>query len=470
MGNGKSGFIRPRQAQVALLQRALDCVWIAVALMMACAICSDEWSSRHSLATAVATIVFYFVADAWKVYRPWRATPLRSEIKPVWGAWAVVVPILLFIGFATKVSADYSRLEITMWFAATPVLLSIWRVCVRQVLQALRSRGWNTRSVAIVGATPIGATLARRIMASAQSGMLIKGYYDDRCRERLDEMPSVLGDVNGDIDELVEFARTGRVDIVYITLPLRAEARINSLVRRLADTTASVYVVADSFVFDLAHAQWSAVEGIPTVSIFESPFLGVNDWLKRLEDVVLGTIIMAIVAIPMAIIALGVKLSSPGPVLFRQRRYGLNGQPIEVLKFRSMTTCEDGKNVHQATKNDPRVTPFGSFLRRTSLDELPQFFNVLTGKMSIVGPRPHAVAHNEMYRGLIQGYMLRHKVKPGITGWAQVNGWRGETDTLDKMEKRVEHDLHYIQNWGLGLDLQIIVMTVFGRAVRRNAY
>jgi putative colanic acid biosynthesis UDP-glucose lipid carrier transferase len=316
----------------------------------------------------------------------------------------------------------------------------------------------------------MGAVLAQRIIDDATSGFRIDGYFDDRDPERLHEMPSVLGAPRGRLDELLELAKAGQVDVVYITLPLRAESRISEMVRKLADTTASVYVVADFLVFDLVHAQWSNVQGLPVVSVFESPFYGVNGWLKRVEDVVLGSIIMSIIAIPMAIIALGVKLSSSGPVFFRQRRYGLNGEEIRVLKFRTMTVCEDGPQVKQATKNDQRVTRFGAFLRRTSLDELPQFINVLNGEMSIVGPRPHAVAHNEMYRRMIHGYMLRHKVKPGITGWAQVNGWRGETDTLEKMEQRVVHDLHYIQNWGLLLDLKIIFRTVFGTGTRQNAY
>jgi putative colanic acid biosynthesis UDP-glucose lipid carrier transferase len=196
----------------------------------------------------------------------------------------------------------------------------------------------------------------------------------------------------------------------------------------------------------------------------------VDGWLKRLEDIVVGSLILLVIAIPMLVIAICVKLTSRGPALFRQRRYGLNGEVIDVLKFRSMTVTEDGDEIKQATKDDPRVTKLGAFLRRTNLDELPQFFNVMGGSMSIVGPRPHAVAHNELYRRKVRGYMLRHKVKPGITGWAQINGWRGETDTLEKMEKRVEHDLDYIRNWSLLWDLQIILMTVFASGARRNAY
>jgi putative colanic acid biosynthesis UDP-glucose lipid carrier transferase len=231
-----------------------------------------------------------------------------------------------------------------------------------------------------------------------------------------------------------------------------------------------VYLAADFFVFDLLHARWVTLGGVPTMSLHETPFYGVDGWLKRLEDIVVGSLILLIIAIPMLIIALCVKLTSPGPALFRQRRYGLNGEVIDVLKFRSMSVTEDGAEIKQATKDDPRITRFGAFLRRTNLDELPQFLNVMAGSMSIVGPRPHAVAHNELYRKKVRGYMLRHKVKPGITGWAQVNGWRGETDTLEKMEKRVEHDLDYIRNWSLLWDLQIIFMTVFGSGARKNAY
>ena len=212
----------------------------------------------------------------------------------------------------------------------------------------------------------------------------------------------------------------------------------------------------------------SSLVSIPAPSLHETPFYGVDGWVKRLEDLLMASLILLL--IPMLIIAAAVKLTSPGPVLFKQRRYGLNGSVVEVWKFRSMTVTEDGDRVIQAQKNDARITPLGAFLRRTSLDELPQFFNVLQGTMSVVGPRPHAVAHNEQYRGLIRGYMLRHKVKPGITGWAQISGWRGETETLDKMAMRVKHDLDYVKNWSLWLDLKIIFLTVFKGFVNKSAY
>ena len=251
---------------------------------------------------------------------------------------------------------------------------------------------------------------------------------------------------------------------------MKAENRIVELVNALSDTTASVYLVPNFFVFDLRHGKMTSLDGIPVLSLHESPFYGVDGWVKRLEDIVVASLILMIIALPMAVIAAGVKLTSPGPVLFKQRRYGLNGAVVDVWKFRSMTVCEDGDKVVQAQKGDMRITPFGAFLRRTSLDELPQFINVLQGQMSVVGPRPHSVAHNEQYRRLIRGYMLRHKVKPGITGWAQISGWRGETETLDKMEMRVKHDLEYVQNWSLWLDIKIIFLTVFKGFINKNAY
>jgi putative colanic acid biosynthesis UDP-glucose lipid carrier transferase len=215
----------------------------------------------------------------------------------------------------------------------------------------------------------------------------------------------------------------------------------------------------------------SSVKGIPVVSVFDTPLNSSLDGaIKRLEDLLLCAIILPLIAIPMLIIAIAIKITSPGPVIFKQMRYGVKGEQIEVWKFRSMSVCENGDSIKQATANDSRVTPLGGFLRRTSLDELPQFLNVLSGTMSVVGPRPHAVAHNEYYRKQIQGYMLRHKMKPGITGLAQISGCRGETETIDKMERRIHHDLEYIRQWSVVLDLKIVILTVFKGFVGQQAY
>jgi putative colanic acid biosynthesis UDP-glucose lipid carrier transferase len=258
--------------------------------------------------------------------------------------------------------------------------------------------------------------------------------------------------------------------MIFISLPMSAQPRIREVIDDLHDSTASIYFLPDVYVFDLMQARFSGVGGIPVVAVCESPFSGVDSVVKNASDFVLALLILLILSPLMLGIALAVVLTSPGPAIFRQRRYGLNGEEITVYKFRSMTVSEDGQNVVQAQKNDSRVTKVGAFLRRTSLDELPQFFNVLQGRMSIVGPRPHAVAHNELYRKLIKGYMLRHKVRPGITGWAQVNGMRGETEVLEKMQGRIDHDLYYLQNWSIWLDLWIIMRTVWVVLRRENAY
>jgi putative colanic acid biosynthesis UDP-glucose lipid carrier transferase len=260
------------------------------------------------------------------------------------------------------------------------------------------------------------------------------------------------------------------VDRIYITFPMRAEDRIRGVLERLGDTTASVYVAPDFFVFQLLHSRWTDILGLPVVSVFENPFYGIDGLAKRLSDLAFGGLAMLLAAVPMAVIAVLIKLTSPGPVFFRQRRYGLDGKEIRVWKFRTMMVCEDGPQAVQAKRNDPRVTWLGAILRKTSLDELPQLLNVLGGSMSLVGPRPHPHALNEEFRTQIEGYMLRHKVKPGITGLAQVNGWRGETDSPEKMQRRIEFDHRYIREWSLWLDIKILVKTVTVVFSQKNAY
>jgi putative colanic acid biosynthesis UDP-glucose lipid carrier transferase len=281
----------------------------------------------------------------------------------------------------------------------------------------------------------------------------------------MDEYP-----ILGKLADLAAYVKQHQVDVIYLSLPMASQQRILNLLDALRDTTTSIYFVPDTFVTDLIQGRMDSVGGIPVVAVCETPFTGINGAIKRSSDIVLALMILVLISPVLVLIALCVKLTSPGPAIFRQRRYGLDGQEIIVYKFRSMTVMDDGDTVRQARKNDGRMTPIGAFLRKTSLDELPQFFNVLQGRMSVVGPRPHAVAHNEIYRKLIKGYMLRHKVPPGITGWAQVNGYRGETETLEKMKGRIDHDLEYLRNWSLRLDLYIIAKTVWVVLKGDNAY
>ena len=457
-------------SKLGSLMRVVDVALIFSALWLPTLAYGRDWTGLEWAGGTIAAALFLMVGQSLRLYERWRGDRLKREIVQIWWAWFIILLILLFLAFISKSTDSYSRLVTTVWFGLAPLLITLWRIALRLALRSVRARGYNTRVTAIVGMTELGERLAEQIREVSWLGLRLSGFYDDRQVERCHEVDENLGRRIGNLNDVVEAARAGEVDLVYIALPLRAEPRINELLRRLADTTASVYMAADFLSFDLLHARWGSIGTMPVVSIHETPFYGVDGWLKRLEDIVLTSLILMLISIPMLVIAVAVKLTSKGPVFFKQRRYGLNGDVIDVLKFRSMTVSEDGPIIRQATKDDERLTPIGAFLRRTSLDELPQFFNVLTGRMSIVGPRPHAVAHNELYRTKIQGYMLRHKVKPGITGWAQINGWRGETDTLEKMEKRVEHDLEYIRNWSLLWDIQIILMTVFGSGARKNAY
>jgi putative colanic acid biosynthesis UDP-glucose lipid carrier transferase len=373
--------------------------------------------------------------------------------------WVLIVGLLLMLGWATRTVGSFDERVLVAWVTLTPVVMFAAHMLAPVILPRIMAAEGIERVAVIAGAGSLGRKLAERIEATPFLGVKVAGYFDDRSADRLQELsPDKL---LGPVDTLAEYVKTRKVDLIYLALPLGSQPRINKLLDDLCDTTASVYFCPDIFLFDLIQARMDTIGGLPVLAVCETPFYGVNGIVKRMSDVVLATLIMILIAPVMAAIALGVKLSSPGPVLFKQRRYGLDGQEIIVYKFRSMTVTEDGPVVKQATKNDARVTPFGAFIRRTSLDELPQFINVLQGRMSIVGPRPHAVAHNEMYRKLVKSYMIRHKVKPGITGWAQVNGLRGETDTVEKMKARIEYDLDYLRHWSLQLDLSIIWRTIF---------
>jgi len=339
---------------------------------------------------------------------------------------------------------------------------------VRTLLsRALPAEGVR-RSAVIVGTNRMGRMLADRIQMNPQVGARFLGYFDDRAPSRIENVESDR--LLGTLADLPAFVKSHGVDAIYCALPLCSQPRIARLVQELQDTTASVYFVPDILLCDLMRARVDTVDGIPVVAVCESPHHGPNGVIKRIMDLLLSTAILVLISPLLLMIAVGIKCGSQGPVLFRQRRYGADGKEIVVYKFRTMTCLEDGAVVRQAQEDDPRVTPFGALLRKYSLDELPQFLNVLQGTMSVVGPRPHAVAHNEMYRKLIRGYMMRHKVKPGITGLAQVKGLRGETDTIEKMRARVALDLEYLRNWSPLLDIRIVLRTLAVVWQRDNAY
>ena len=373
--------------------------------------------------------------------------------------WALITFFVLSFAYITRYITLYSETLIAVWLIATPVA----QIATLQLLKWISPKliEWQgpPQNTLIIGLNDQGILLADRLKEDYYQRINILGFFEDRAPDRLPQVDHypVLGSLN----ELSTYLKSHTVHKLYIALPMSSHPRILKLLDDLKDTTASIYFVPDIFVTDLIQGRVSDVNGIPVVSVCDTPFTGMDGFIKRTADVLFSLFVLILISPILLGVALGVKLTSPGPIIFKQRRYGLDGQEILVYKFRSMTVTEDGGTVTQATKNDQRITPLGAILRKTSLDELPQFINVLQGRMSVVGPRPHAVAHNEEYRKLIKGYMVRHKVKPGITGWAQVNGFRGETDTLEKMEQRVHYDLDYLRNWSPRLDMLIVAKTAW---------
>jgi putative colanic acid biosynthesis UDP-glucose lipid carrier transferase len=463
-----AGIIQSNKSSFSTLYRLVDLVTIALLYFLILIFRRVDIEPSSMILLFVGIIGFNVTAEGLDLYRSWRTQSTTLLIKCTATAWTITSIAIIAFAYFFPTSAAYGEITILMWLIATYPALSAWRIVFREFLFVLRKKGRNSRYAAIIGATPSGYNLSQQIIENEHLGIRFKGIFDDREATRLpDELPS---QVVGNIEDVLMAANRGEIDFIYIAMPMSAENRIMDILNRCSDTTCSVYIIPNFFIYNLLNARWQTVGSVQTLSVFDTPFQGANNVLKRAEDLILSVCILVLIAIPMLFIAIGIKVTSAGPVIFKQNRYGLDGRQIKIYKFRSMLTQDNGKKVEQVTVNDTRVTPFGVFLRRRSLDELPQFFNVLQGRMSIVGPRPHAVAHNEEYRKLIEGYMLRHKVKPGITGWAQINGFRGETETVNKMVKRVEYDLEYIHRWSVWLDIKIITATIFKGFVDKNAY
>lgn len=454
---------------IPVLKRILNPLVIVMTLVLVLLGFGQAVDTDYAILLILVFLVTVLVYDETGLNHCWRRTSLILHLRDILMGWLVIIGIVLFFSYVTKLFSHYDRSVILTWFAITPAVLFVSHLATRYVLYRYYLSRGISRSSVIVGLSDIGLKLAQRLQNNLILGIKADGFFDDRGSERLDGVPGGTK-VLGPLSDIAEYVRQNNIEFVYITLPMVSQPRIMALVDELRDTTASVYFVPDIFVFDLLHARFGQIEGIPIISVRDTPMIGISSFNKRIMDIALSLTFLVVLSPLLMLIALGIKLTSPGSVLFKQRRYGLNSEEILVYKFRSMTVCEDGAKILQAQKNDKRITSFGSFLRRSSLDELPQLFNVLEGGMSLVGPRPHAVAHNEMYRKLISGYMIRHKVKPGITGWAQINGLRGETETIEKMRSRVEYDIDYIRNWSLYSDFVIILRTVFVVARDRNAY
>jgi putative colanic acid biosynthesis UDP-glucose lipid carrier transferase len=396
----------------------------------------------------------------------------RRLITRVAFRWVLLLCMLLAIGYATKSSDHFSRGLLLTWAVSTPGVMMITALLLHEALNRMLSDPASARRAIFVGYNDISVSLAQRVERTSSAALRVAGFFDDRAAHRLgtNGEPSSVPELKGGLKDIVDYVQQNAIDVIFVALPVSHLARVQKLLDDLRDTTVSIYYVPMIFSFDTIQGGTSEFLGVPLIALFETPFHGTRGVSKRVTDLVLACAILLPVAPFMLVIALLVRLTSPGPAIFKQRRYGLDGQQITVYKFRTMTVTEDGDSVRQATKHDSRITPLGRLLRRTSIDELPQLLNVLQGRMSLVGPRPHAVAHNEQYRKLIKGYMMRHKVAPGMTGLAQVHGFRGETHTLDQMEARLKYDLDYLRNWSPLLDLKILFKTVVIVARGDKAY
>jgi putative colanic acid biosynthesis UDP-glucose lipid carrier transferase len=429
-----------------------------------------DWNYGNQL-RVVAVLVAILAPTVFK--RPELST---LTILPRWGTiafslvfrWLVLLAILFVIGYVTKTSEEFPRRVVISWALITPIPLIFVSITVNEIVRRFMLAPSNIRTAVVAGYNDVSQVLLQRIQADPALGLRLAGFFDDRSAERLGLAAG--GELLGGLSDLPTYVQTHRIDVIFIALPMRQVQRVVDLLDELRDTTASIYFVPDIFVMDLIQSRTADISGVPVVAMCETPFQGTRGVIKRTMDVGIGAVAVLLLAPFLLVVGILIKLGSPGPVIFRQRRYGLDGEIIDVFKFRTMTVTEDGARIQQATRNDTRVTPIGKFLRRYSIDELPQLFNVLEGSMSLVGPRPHAVAHNEEYRRLIKGYMVRHKVLPGITGLAQVNGCRGETTRLEDMKARIEYDLDYLRQWKPTLDIKILFMTALQILGDRKAY
>ncbi len=376
---------------------------------------------------------------------------------------------LIALAYFTQVSDSFSRFWVITWFTTTLVLFGILRTGLAYQVERWAKHGELDINIVVIGTGESAAKLIRHLEATQSAGTKVVGVFDER-KPRTPE--NIAGyPVRGNVDDLLVFLRKNRVDEIIIAIPWRAGVELRETIKKLQTVAAEVKLCPEEISLGLPHLGYGEVAGIPMLKLSERPLSGWSVFSKGLEDRILGTLILIVISPLLVLIAAIVKLTSRGPVFFTQMRYGFNNNEFTVLKFRTMyTSASQPVQVAQATREDPRVTPVGNILRRASLDELPQLINVIRGKMSLVGPRPHAVAHNEEYGAVINGYLSRHRVKPGITGWAQINGFRGETQTLDLMRQRVQYDLYYIENWSILFDLRILVMTLFVGFVHRNAY
>ncbi|MBF0121223.1 MAG: undecaprenyl-phosphate glucose phosphotransferase [Desulfobacterales bacterium] len=441
-----TGKLKPYEPLLMTLLRFNDAL-CGVIFFLSISHLYKVYEPNYLVASIIIFLTILICFNSFGIYRSWRTIFVLHEIHHIILGCITIYLILLIFGYSLKASAIFSRRVFFTWAIIWPLFLSIERFCIRLALGYFRKKGYNFKRAVIAGSGNIANKLTDWLNENPWSGTKIISFFNE----------------NDELDNLPNYIKNNQIDVVYIAFyHYDNQKKIEWLLKELSDSTVSIYLIPDIFILDLfTEGNIFYFDNIPVISLHDSPIRGLNRLMKRMEDILISSIVLLFLSVVMLIIAFTIKLTSKGPILFKQWRYGIGGKPIKIYKFRTMTVWEDGYTFNRVTKDDPRVTKLGAFLRKTSLDELPQFINVLQGRMSIVGPRPHPVAMNEAYRQIIPGYMLRHKIKPGITGLAQVMGFRGEIDNIEKMQKRISYDLEYIRQWSILLDLKIILKTIW---------
>jgi putative colanic acid biosynthesis UDP-glucose lipid carrier transferase len=464
---------------LSVLSRIIDIAMVALGAAIAAAVHSGKvvWlDDMQSVSLAFGCLLVVVFFPALGIYQSWRGKPLYDLLSRVAGGWVMVEITGVLISFSLHRSDNLSRLWLVYWAVATIVLLIITKVIVYSILRGLRREGFNQRAVAIVGGAPYGRFLIEQMRGRPEAGFspvvvfdedgTINPYEDPDAADAIEGVP-----VERDYQRMIQLVRQRAIRELWLALPISKEKAIHRFVMDLRNDFVNIRFIPDVRSLTLFNQPMVELLGVPAINLAASPITDLRVLPKRVFDRLFALAALTALAPLMLAIAAMVKLSSPGPVFFRQKRKGIDGNQFEIYKFRSMKLHkEEAGKITQATRRDPRITAVGAFLRRTSLDELPQFINVLRGEMSVVGPRPHALEHDDIYKDLVKGYMYRYRIKPGITGWAQINGYRGETDRIEKMMGRVKLDLYYMQHWTFWLDIKIVVLTLWKGFAGSNAY
>ena len=464
---------------LSVLSRIIDIAMVALGAVLAAALHHGKWlwlDDMQSVSLAFDCLLVVVFFPALGIYQSWRGKPLMDLLFRVCGGWVMVEITGVLISFSLHRSDLLSRLWLAYWAVATIVLLIVTKALVYSILKGLRREGFNHKAVAIVGGAPYGKFLIEQMRIRPEAGFSPVVVYDEDAPIDPYQDPDTLQAIEGvpverEFATMIQLVRGRAIKELWLALPISKEKTIHRFVMELRNDFVNIRFIPDVRSLTLFSQPMVDLLGVPAINLAASPITDLRVLPKRVFDRLFAFGALTALAPLMLVIAVMVKLSSPGPVFFRQKRKGIDGNQFEIYKFRSMKVhAETAGKITQATRRDPRITAVGAFLRRTSLDELPQFINVLRGEMSVVGPRPHALEHDDIYKDLVKGYMHRYRIKPGITGWAQINGYRGETDRIEKMMGRVKLDLYYMQNWTFWLDIKIVVLTLWKGFVGSNAY